>query len=155
MIPIGPFSELTGLSIKTLRHYHEQGLLVPERIDEHSQERAYSVWQLMRTTQISALRRAGLPIARVKELLDLPERASAALDRFEEETRLERVNQDSAVGEARAALAAEPHVTVREAPSVVVITATVDARAGVLAESVLEEVAAGLIAVASAAAASP
>ncbi|MGI8697295.1 MAG: MerR family DNA-binding transcriptional regulator [Mycobacteriales bacterium] len=32
-VPIGEFSRLTHLSVKTLHHYHDAGLLVPDRID--------------------------------------------------------------------------------------------------------------------------
>jgi DNA-binding transcriptional MerR regulator len=155
MIPIGPFSELTGLSIKTLRHYHEQGLLIPERIDEHSQERAYSVWQLMRAAQISALRRAGVPIARARQLLDEPEGAAMALDAFEADARARRLREDDALAEARATLAAVPAVTVRHAPDTTVITIDLDARLGVVAETTLEAAAVELNTGAAAAGASP
>ena len=33
MLTIGDFAQLTHLSRKTLRHYHEVGLLEPEQID--------------------------------------------------------------------------------------------------------------------------
>ena len=32
MFSIGEFSKITGLSVKTLRFYHEQGLLAPSSI---------------------------------------------------------------------------------------------------------------------------
>ena len=31
MYTIGDFSKITGLTVKTLRFYHEQGLLIPRR----------------------------------------------------------------------------------------------------------------------------
>ena len=36
LLSIGEFSRMTFLSVKTLRHYHETGLLAPARIDESS-----------------------------------------------------------------------------------------------------------------------
>jgi DNA-binding transcriptional MerR regulator len=33
MFTIGEFSRITGLTIKTLRFYHERGLLVPARVE--------------------------------------------------------------------------------------------------------------------------
>ncbi len=42
-VAIGEFSRLTHLTVKTLRHYHEQGLLVPYAVDEQSGYRRYSV----------------------------------------------------------------------------------------------------------------
>ena len=40
---IGEFSRLTPLTVKTLRHCHEQGLLVPYAVDEASGYRRYSI----------------------------------------------------------------------------------------------------------------
>lgn len=112
MIPIGPFSELTGLSIKALRHYHEQGLLVPDHVDEHSQERSYSSWQVLRAARLSALRRAGMSLAAIAPLLDDPANADAVLEEFAEATRQRRASEDAALAEARAVLAAEPQAEV-------------------------------------------
>jgi DNA-binding transcriptional MerR regulator len=33
---IGEFSKITGLTVKTLRLHHEQGLLVPRHVDEQT-----------------------------------------------------------------------------------------------------------------------
>jgi DNA-binding transcriptional MerR regulator len=33
MFTIGEFSKLSGLTVKTLRFYHEEGLLVPAFVD--------------------------------------------------------------------------------------------------------------------------
>jgi DNA-binding transcriptional MerR regulator len=45
-VAIGEFSRLTHLTVKTLRHYHEQGLLVPYAVDGTSGYRRYSVDQV-------------------------------------------------------------------------------------------------------------
>ena len=38
---IGEFSQVTGLSVKTLRFYHEKGILVPSSVDEATGYRFY------------------------------------------------------------------------------------------------------------------
>jgi DNA-binding transcriptional MerR regulator len=38
---IGEFSKIAGLSIKTLRFYHEEGLLAPALVDERTGYRYY------------------------------------------------------------------------------------------------------------------
>jgi DNA-binding transcriptional MerR regulator/effector-binding domain-containing protein len=41
MFTIGEFSKITGLSVKTLRFYHEKGLLVPAAVDRATGYRSY------------------------------------------------------------------------------------------------------------------
>jgi len=38
---IGEFSQITGLSVKTLRFYHEKGILLPSSVDEATGYRFY------------------------------------------------------------------------------------------------------------------
>ena len=40
---IGEFSKITGLTVKTLRFYHEQGLLHPTHVDSETGYRYYDV----------------------------------------------------------------------------------------------------------------
>ena len=42
-LSIGDFSLMTHLSIKTLRYYHQVGLLEPAEVDEHTGYRSYRV----------------------------------------------------------------------------------------------------------------
>lgn len=42
MLSIGEFSRATGLTVKTLRFYHEQGILVPSQVDSGSGYRFYA-----------------------------------------------------------------------------------------------------------------
>ncbi|MFD3686385.1 MerR family transcriptional regulator [Nocardiopsis sp. NPDC058631] len=114
MLTIGSFSELTGFPPKTLRHYHAQGLLVPAHVDEDSQFRHYTIEQLERAGQILALRRAGLSLERIRELVDDLPRAPEGLRRYADELRRQREAQDRALEEAAAALAADSTVRVRE-----------------------------------------
>jgi len=41
MFSIGPFSRITGLTVKTLRLYHEKGLLEPKLTDPQTGYRYY------------------------------------------------------------------------------------------------------------------
>lgn len=113
MLPIGSFSELTGLSHKALRHYHSLGLLVPARVDEDTQFRWYTVDQIERAGQIVTLRRAGMGLDTVRRVVDDPGLAPDALRRHAEDLRREREAQDRALAEASAVLAWEPRVGVR------------------------------------------
>ena len=68
----GEFARRTRLSAKALRLYAEQGLLVPDRVDEVTGYRWYGAAQVGRARLIALLRRAGMPLARVREVVDLP-----------------------------------------------------------------------------------
>ena len=69
-VTIGEFSRLTHLTVKTLRHYHEQGLLVPYAVDGASGYRRYSVDQVPDALLIGRLRRLDMPLAEVRRVLD-------------------------------------------------------------------------------------
>ena len=69
-VTIGEFSRLTHLTVKTLRHYHEQGLLVPYAVDGASGYRRYSVDQVPDALLIGRLRRLDMPLAEVRRVVD-------------------------------------------------------------------------------------
>ena len=69
MYRIGPFSRLSGLSIKALRFYHEIGLLVPAVVEQGSRYRAYAAWQVGRARQIRLLRELGLSLSEITSLV--------------------------------------------------------------------------------------
>ena len=56
MLAIGEFSRVTHLSIRTLRRYHEGGLLEPELVDSSSGYRYYSAEQIPTAQVIHRLR---------------------------------------------------------------------------------------------------
>ncbi|MFD6951846.1 MerR family transcriptional regulator [Nocardiopsis sp. TSRI0078] len=124
MLPIGSFSELTGLSHKALRHYHSLGLLVPARVDEETQFRWYTVDQIERAGRIATLRRTGMGLDTVRRVVDDPGLAPEVLRRHAEDLRREREAQDRALEEASAALAWEPRVRVRPRPARTALTGT-------------------------------
>jgi DNA-binding transcriptional MerR regulator len=68
-LSIGEFSRITHLSIKTLRRYHEAGLLVPARVDPNSAYRYYGVDQVPTAQVIHRFRELGMPVKEVGELV--------------------------------------------------------------------------------------
>ena len=72
-LSIGDFSRMTFLSVKTLRHYHEVGLLAPAEIDAHSGYRYYTPDQVGSAQLIRRLRDLDLPVPQVREVLAAPD----------------------------------------------------------------------------------
>ncbi|WP_153723096.1 MerR family transcriptional regulator [Sporosarcina cascadiensis] len=65
-------SELTGISIRTLHHYDDIGLLAPDQVTE-SGYRLYSNENLACLQQILFFRELGFSLKKIKELLESPE----------------------------------------------------------------------------------
>jgi DNA-binding transcriptional MerR regulator len=72
LMTIGRFARLTGLSIGTLRHYDEVGLLTPASVDPASGYRRYRRGQSGRARQIAMLRWDSLPIEEIRQIIDDP-----------------------------------------------------------------------------------
>jgi len=70
MFSIGQFSRITGLSIKTIRLYHEKGLLTPGRVDEESGYRYFDSRNVERARAIACMRDLEIPLAEIREILD-------------------------------------------------------------------------------------
>jgi DNA-binding transcriptional MerR regulator len=70
VLRIGEFSSLAQVSIRTLHHYDEVGLLKPMHVEAESGYRQYSVSQLPRLHRILALRDLGFPLDRIGEALE-------------------------------------------------------------------------------------
>jgi DNA-binding transcriptional MerR regulator len=68
-LSIGEFAQLTHLSVRTLRRYHESGLLEPAHIDPSSSYRYYSSDQIPSAQVIHRLRELDVPLAEVGEIL--------------------------------------------------------------------------------------
>jgi DNA-binding transcriptional MerR regulator/effector-binding domain-containing protein len=73
LLSIGEFSRMTFLSVKTLRHYHETGLLAPSHIDPSSGYRYYDVSQVTTAQVIRRFRDLDLPIEQLRAFLDAPD----------------------------------------------------------------------------------
>ena len=69
MFSIGDFSKITGLTVKTLRYYHEQGLLVPTCVDEQTGYRYYDRAKIETARIIAQLRSLDLSIDEVHDIL--------------------------------------------------------------------------------------
>ena len=69
MLTIGEFSRLTHLSVRTLRRYHDGGLLVPETVDQVSGYRYYSAEQIPTAQVINRLRELDVPLPEVRQIL--------------------------------------------------------------------------------------
>jgi DNA-binding transcriptional MerR regulator len=68
-LTIGEFAQLTHLSVRTLRRYHESGLLEPATVDSSSGYRYYSSAQIPSAQVIHRLRELDVPLAEVGEIL--------------------------------------------------------------------------------------
>src|SRR6478672_905987 len=108
-VTIGDFSRASHLSVKTLRHYHEVGLLEPSEVDPDNGYRYYSEDQIPLAQVIRRLRGLQMPVADVKSVLaasDSEERNRLIvehLDRLE----LELAQTREAVGQLRDLLGPE------------------------------------------------
>ena len=70
MFSIGEFSLISRLSIKTLRYYHEQGLLIPDYIDEDSGYRYYKENSIDRALVLAYLRSLDFSINDIKKIFE-------------------------------------------------------------------------------------
>jgi DNA-binding transcriptional MerR regulator len=76
MLAIGDFSQMTHLSVKALRHYHEIGLLEPAAIDGETGYRFYDPGQIPTAQVIRRFRDLGMPLDQVKAVIEAPDLAS-------------------------------------------------------------------------------
>jgi DNA-binding transcriptional MerR regulator len=136
-LSIGDFSRATHLTVRTLRHYHQIGLLEPAGADPHTGHRRYSAGQIAAAQVIHRFRDLGMPLEQIQAVLAAPDQharsqqITAHLGRLEEE-----------LGRTQAAVAglrdlltgpaggeAQPDVALRCVPAVTAaaITEVVDA----------------------------
>ncbi|MDN5748172.1 MAG: MerR family DNA-binding transcriptional regulator [Pseudonocardia sp.] len=67
-MPIGAFARLARLTVKAVRHYDAQGLLVPAHVDARSGYRYYRAEQVPTATTIALLRGLDVPLPVVTRL---------------------------------------------------------------------------------------
>ena len=70
MLRIGDFSRLAQVSIVTLRHYDDVGLMKPAHIDRFTDYRYYTLDQLPRLNRILALKDLGFSLEQIVRLLN-------------------------------------------------------------------------------------
>jgi DNA-binding transcriptional MerR regulator len=68
-LTIGGFSEITHLSVRTLRRYHEAGLIEPAAVDAFTGYRYYTAEQIPTAQVIHRLRELDVPLAEVKSII--------------------------------------------------------------------------------------
>ncbi|HTY72850.1 MAG TPA: MerR family transcriptional regulator [Actinomycetes bacterium] len=87
MLTIGQLASYAGVTTRTVRHYHQIGLL-PEPDRDASGYRTYDAAAVVRLIRIRTLAEAGVPLARVRDLLDAdPESFVAATRQIDRELR--------------------------------------------------------------------
>lgn len=90
-LSIGDFSRATHMTVKTLRHYHEIGLLEPADVDPHTGYRRYSADQIPTAQVVRRFRDLGMPLEEIRTVLTAPDvetrnrHITAHLSRLEEE----------------------------------------------------------------------
>ena len=65
---IGEFSQLMQLTVKTLRHYEQKGLLMPDEVDEWTGYRYYSIDQMHKLNSIRSLQRLGFSLDEIGDM---------------------------------------------------------------------------------------
>ena len=122
-LSIGDFAKMTHLSIKSLRRYHDMGLLIPAEIDAASGYRYYGPAQVPVGQVIRRFRDLGMPLEQVREVLNAPDptvRNDVIVAHLREMESALRQTQET-VSSLRALLERPPapiEVTYRSAPAV-------------------------------------
>ncbi len=87
MLTISQLAAYAGVTVRAVRHYHHIGLL-PEPARDGSGYRTYGAGDVVRLIRIRTLAEAGVPLARVQELLDAtPAEFSEAVTQIDAELR--------------------------------------------------------------------
>ena len=83
-LKIKDFSELTGVSVRTLHYYDETGLLKPSFVDEQNGYRFYDEENLSKMQEILFYRELDFPLKEISEILSSPDydKKSAIKNRF-------------------------------------------------------------------------
>lgn len=72
-LAIGDFSRATHLTVKTLRHYHETGLLEPAQVDPQTGYRRYTTEQIQVAQIIRRFRDLDMPLNAIRAVLSAPD----------------------------------------------------------------------------------
>ena len=75
-LAIGDFSRATHLNIKTLRHYHRIGLLVPADVDPGTGHRRYGTDQIPAAQIIRRFRALDMPLEEIHAVISTPDLAA-------------------------------------------------------------------------------
>ncbi|WP_219414251.1 MerR family transcriptional regulator [Pseudonocardia nigra] len=96
LMPIGAFARLSRLTVKAVRHYAAEGLLVPAEVDPHSGYRYYRADQMRTATTIALLRGLDVPLPVVRDVLaaDDDEAVAAVLAQQRDRMRAELAHRE-------------------------------------------------------------
>jgi DNA-binding transcriptional MerR regulator len=87
MITIGQLADYAGVTIKAVRHYHQRGLLAEPPRDS-SGYRRYGAEDALALVKIKTLTDAGVPLARIKDILAAdPDQFAAAITEIDDNLR--------------------------------------------------------------------
>ncbi|MFJ8634048.1 MerR family transcriptional regulator [Streptomyces sp. NPDC093568] len=78
LLTIGAFAARARLSAKALRLYDRLGLLAPAQVDVASGYRYYRADQIERARLVALMRQLDMPLARIAEIVEAPDGATAA-----------------------------------------------------------------------------
>lgn len=84
----GELADLAGVTVRTLRHYHQVGLL-PEPPRSSGGYRQYEVGHLVRLLRITRLTALGVPLSALSGVLDDPSAAEELLEALDQEAATE------------------------------------------------------------------
>jgi DNA-binding transcriptional MerR regulator/effector-binding domain-containing protein len=109
-VSVGRFATMTHLSVKTLRHYHQVGLLQPAEVDPHTGYRYYTLEQLPTAQLIRRLRDLRMPVADVRAVLvaSSPGERDTLIAAHIDHLETELANTQAAVKSLRALLDSAP-----------------------------------------------
>jgi DNA-binding transcriptional MerR regulator len=99
LIKIGDFARLGQVSVVTLRHYDEIGLLKPVRVDGVTGYRYYSVAQLAQLNHILLLKDLGFSLEQIEEVL-----SCLAVDQLHEMLKMKQMEVQQHLAEEQARL---------------------------------------------------
>lgn len=120
LMTVGRFAAVCRLSVKTLHHYDEVGVLPPIRIDPVTGYRYYAPSQARTALTISLLRSLDIPLPAIKEVLRDPAALAPVLAREQERLRraalrsrqaaasVERILRDGGLASAAVTTLVEP-----------------------------------------------
>lgn len=70
-LKIGEFSQMMQVTVKTLRHYEQKGLLKPDEVDEWTGYRYYTVEQMQKLNSIRELQQLGFSLDEIGLLYEV------------------------------------------------------------------------------------
>lgn len=128
MYQIGLFSKMNHVTIKTLHHYDEIGLLKPYKIDPETGYRYYSLGQSYTLHRINALKQMGFTLEIIKNIIDgkskndymLKKKADLLVEIAEKTKKLAEI--EYYLADSKEQLYDDYEVLIKEIPQVIVVS---------------------------------